>query len=132
MGHMDRPTKALIIGIGLGALVAAGGFLNALHLERRVDNLSAQCQSQSRQERESPNPPAWGGILVCDPNTLIKPQDQESPPGVQGQIIATQQSLERARRWPLPVGFAIAVIFALPWAWYFLLNRIREFRNAIR
>ena len=129
---MDRPTKALIIGILAGVLVVGAGFLNVTRLERGVDRLSTQCRSQAQREKEVPNPPGWGGVLVCDAPTLVQLEGQHAHPGIQGEIVAAHQKLVRAKQWPVPIGLAIAVALTLPWAWYFLLNRIRELRNAVR
>jgi hypothetical protein len=39
-------------------------------------------------------------------------------------------AISRSKRWPMQAAAVIAILGALPWAWYFLLRRIAELRAA--
>jgi len=53
----------------------------------------------------------------------------DQDPGIQGELAVARRSF--ASDWPVAGSAAIVLLCALPWAWYFLLRRIRELREAI-
>ena len=124
---MDTPTKTLIIGLLAGGLIAATGVTNSRRLERRIEDLRLKCVSDGRKEASRPDyPRSWE--LICDPTELG--QGAQSLVGVQQELVNEQRALWRWERLtPLAVG--IGGVLALPWAWYFVLRRVRELRDAI-
>lgn len=50
---------------------------------------------------------------------------------VQLKIVATERALRTSQRWWLVLASLILLASALPSAWYFFLDRIRELRHAI-
>lgn len=118
---MDRPTKAVIAGVGLAAALVAAGFLDAYRRDRQIADLVAQC------EKDRENVERYK--LVCEPHVLVQ-LDSEGP-GIQGQIIAAQNNANWAFEHFLLAAVVAFVLLALPYAWCFFLRRVRELRDAI-
>ena len=74
-------------------------------------------------------PDSFEGI---SPNSKFIQLDRSSPNvGVQAEIVTTQRAIWRWERWPYAAATLVALLSGLPWAWYFLLRRIRELRDVI-
>ena len=130
MGTINRPLTSLMIGIVLVCSAVAGDWLYSRHLVAQLNRLVAECKHQAAHEQSLPH----GFTLLCEPSDL---EDLEQPvdvpmPGVQGEIVAAKERLESKPTWPAPLAALLAVVLSLPWLWYFLLNRLRELRNALR
>ena len=68
------------------------------------------------------------GSFICDPLDLFSVSG--SPVGVQKQIMETYSQ----RDWfdfSLVIGGWLFAILAVPYSWYFLLRRLREFTRAM-
>ncbi len=146
---MDKPTKALILGVLVGAFAAGAGLMNSHRLERKVQELQTRCLAQQeiaedfeqfRKEANTPGgysavpPPPPGflseeAILRCEPIMLAR--SNAKLVGTRQELATAQREIWQWRQWSISGGLAIAVFFALPWVWYFLLRRIRELREAI-
>jgi hypothetical protein len=107
--------------------VLAIGFANVWRIERKVAQIHAACVKKGKAPDEFSK---LGAELLCDPKELARSTDND-PPGVQGELARAQRQLFRWQEWPTRVGLLIALLCAIPWAWYFVLDRIREFREAI-
>jgi hypothetical protein len=70
----------------------------------------------------------FSGKMTCDPIELAR---SDRYTGIQGQLAAAERDLLRWDNWPQISGIAILLLCSLPWFWYFLLRRIREFREAL-
>ena len=132
---MDKPTKVLIFGVIVGALVAGGGLTNSYRLEHNVEELQTRCVAKGAKgvERGTILRTAKGLVFLCDP---VRLEDSNSDlVGLQGELATAQRKLSQWNRsWePFLVlgGLAITFFLALPWVWYFLLRRISELRGAI-
>ncbi|MCJ7603600.1 MAG: hypothetical protein MUO63_19130 [Desulfobulbaceae bacterium] len=122
---MDKPLKALIVGLLLGATVAVVSWVKVDRYEDRLKELRVACEKESETSGFS----KFGGTLICDPAELVSISN--TPPGIQGELVAAQQAL---RQWKETGPFAsgiIILLLGLPWAWYFLLSRLRELREAL-
>ena len=123
---MTGPTKALVAGVLVGALVFATGSANTCRLERRGSELKVTCIEDGKTSDLA----KLGGELICDPIELAR-STGDDPPGVQGNLARAQRQLLTWQQWPIPIAFLVVVAFGLPWAWCFLLRRIRELREAL-
>lgn len=124
---MKFPTKALLIGCAVAASVAAIGFGYEYHLGSKVSRLEAQCIEESK--RGSPAA-AFGknDALVCDRDTLAELPESV---GIQAEIVAAHRKAKHHDDWYYGLAIGVLIFSSLPYLWYFLLQRIRELRNAI-
>jgi hypothetical protein len=129
---MDKLAKLLAAGVVCGLAIASLGLANTYRLEWKIEKLSAACVAEGERDRNTPDAPAWKRdiILLCDAETLAK-DTTHIPPGIQGELVSARLALDSSRRWPFLLAMAIAGVLAVPWCWYFLLNRIRELREAL-
>ena len=71
-----------------------------------------------------------GGSTPCDPGELAKGVYEDAR-GLQADVRQAQMALLRWQRWPSRIAILGFGLLAVPWTWYFLLQRIRELREAI-
>jgi hypothetical protein len=131
--NLDKPAKILIGGIFACALIYGLGVANTSRLERRVQELQKACVAETETEAQKQGTLSalvsiFSGKMTCDPIVLAR-SDRHT--GIQGQLAAAEHDLSRWDSWPLVSGVAILFLCSLPWLWYFLLRRIREFREAL-
>lgn len=92
--------------------MAASDFINTHRLQAKLEELhTAQ----------------YGGKLLCDPRDLARSNSSSALPRIQGQLVKTQHELWGSEQWPVLLGAAITLLLAVPWTWYFLLRRLKEF-----
>jgi hypothetical protein len=131
--NLDKPAKILFGGIFAGALIYGLGVANTSRLERRVQELQKACVAETEAEAKkqgtlSALTSIFSGKMICDPVELAR---SDSYTGIQGQLAAAERDLLGWDNWPQISGIAILFLCSLPWLWYFLLRRIREFREAL-
>jgi hypothetical protein len=131
--NLDKPAKILFGGIFAGTLIYGLGVMHTSHLERRVQELQKACVAETEAEAKkqgafSALASMFSGKMTCDPIELAR---SNSYTGVQGQLATAERDLLRWDSWPQTSGIAIPLLCSLPWLWYFLLRRIREFREAV-
>jgi hypothetical protein len=131
--NLDKPAKILFGGIFAGTLIYGLGVMHTSHLERRVQELQKACVAETEAEAKkqgtlSALASMFSGKMTCDPIELAR---SDSYTGVQGQLATAERDLLRWDSWPQTSGIAILLLCSLPWLWYFLLRRIREFREAV-
>ena len=68
--------------------------------------------------------------MICTADQLKPLQYEHMPVGIQGAIIATAQKAEDVEAKCLMLAGLFPLILGIPWVWYFLLARVREFREA--
>lgn len=123
---MKRSTSILVGGLSLAALVAgASAFVRHQHSTREA-GLIAACERESNSSSADPFP----GKLVCDPTELGSLIADSPHVGVQAEIVAAHEAVQGAEEWNI-IAALMAVVSAVPWAWYFLLRRISELRSAV-
>jgi hypothetical protein len=130
---LDKPAKILISGIFVGALIYGLGEVNTSRLERRVQELQRACVAETEAEAKkqgtfSALASIFSGKAICDPVELAR---SDGYTGIQGQLAAAERDLLGWDNWPQISGIAMLFLCSLPWLWYFLLRRIREFREAL-
>jgi hypothetical protein len=149
---MDRPTKILACGALIAGVIAGFDVIGAAQHSRNVETLRhvrddavARCVAEGKAEKkpsadkflsaESP----WEVTrveMLCNPQTLIDLGGESI--GVQKDLVSAQQNLDREESdgepapWPYLLAAMIFGLSLVPWAWYFLLRRIRELAAAIR
>ena len=131
---MDKPTKVLIFGVVLGAVVVGVSSVNTHRLERKVEKLRIVCMAEGDREASIRGSAMrivakYEGKLLCDPGELARAREDSL--GIQGQLARVQRAIWRWQSWAIPLGIATALLCVLPWSWYFLLRRICELRKAI-
>jgi hypothetical protein len=130
---LDKPTKVLIGGIFVGALIYGLGEMNTHRLERRVQELQKACVAEKEAEAKkqgtfSALTSIFTGKPTCDPVELAR---LDSDIGIQGQLAAAERELLQWDNWPAITGVVLVVMCSLPWLWHCFLRRIRELREAI-
>jgi hypothetical protein len=120
---MDKPTKLLFVGAALALLILLGGYLASAHNNSQTASLVEKCKA------ETAIAPTWAK-LVCDPNVISK-LGLDDLGGIQKQIMESITSSERTFNNAIIFAISVFLLFGAPFAWYFLLRRIRELREAI-
>lgn len=127
---MDKPTKYLFAGLALAALICIVGYLASLYENSQLTSLVEKCNAEALQAPKGPWLNYRKAPLVCDPADLAGLRVSDVV-GVQKEIVVTQLNVGRALNNSLVLAVIVLVLFAAPYAWYFLLRRIRELRDAI-
>lgn len=123
---MDKSTKIFLGGVICAAIIAAVGFANTHRLESKVRNLEAECVEEDKRENKL-KPGESGWMTICDAESL----GLEGYVGIQARLAAAKREVSDSERWPYVLAAGVLVFSGVPWAWYFLLRRIRELRDAI-
>ena len=108
----------------------------------KIKNLLEKVQALAERgiegEREAAIPGSYsalaaqyGGKSLCNPIALQQREAASTPPGAQGHLVQAHRELEAWRPWPNLIGGLVALSFALPWFWYFVLRRVGELRHAV-
>lgn len=119
---MDKLTNLMVSGATVAAIIASAGAFNTHRLESRIHDLESACISIPEAKKEIDFRPICDAASLASLNNLT---------GVQAEIVATQRAISDSSGWPYILAGLIFVLTGLPWAWYFLLRRIRELRDAI-
>jgi len=131
---MEKLTKLMVSGATVAAIIISAGALNTHRLESRLRDLESAC---IQEERRSITEAAKEGLGFqpdpsnCDAESLVRLKGPDLPKGVQAEIVSVQRAIGDSSGWPYILAGLIFVLTGLPWAWYFLLRRIRELRDAI-
>ena len=119
------------MGIVLAGITIAGGYLTSLRDESELASLVAKCRSEASAAPKGPWLDYQKAPLVCDPIVLSKLTAGDAV-GIQREIVESASSSGEIYRISIAVAILLFVGFSLPYAWYFLLRRIRELSGAIR
>jgi hypothetical protein len=125
---MDRPTKILIGAVVTGLLSIGLGFAASKYFESELKNLVQACEVESQHSRATAKHEWQKAALVCEPAALSGLGDTK---GIQARIVDTQRKVHAWLDSSRFLAILIVTIGVLPYAWYFLLRRIRELRGAI-
>jgi hypothetical protein len=141
---MERPTKILDCGVLIAGTIAgvnaglnvfeAGGHPRRVELLQRTrDEMQARCVADGESRKRSGQ--WWASLpLVCDPSTLMNFAIPLA--GVQKDLAAAERQRDveeyrQPREWPFLLAVLIAGCSAVPWIWYFILQRVRELSDAV-
>jgi hypothetical protein len=125
---MDKPAKMLLGGTICAAVVAAVGFTNTHRLESKLRNLEVECVEEGKRKKLE----SGRLTLICDAEWLaVAERDSEALVGIQARLAAVKREVSGFERWLYVLAVGVLGFSGVPWAWYFLLRRIRELRDAI-
>jgi hypothetical protein len=132
---MDRQTKSLLVGTGLALLILIAGYMTSIYDNSQLSSKVEKCKTMNVQAAQAPkNPklPPWAVAIpmVCEPDSLAKLRVDDAA-GIQKQIVEALASSGKTFNYAKIIAPLTFLLFCLPYAWYFLLRRIREFRDAI-
>ena len=147
---MQKPTKFFLAGILAALIVSCAGYIWAGHLETRLDVLRTHCTNdlktkydKEKQENEIRKPSTPQRPLTGWESSFVPDSPASSPvcdswalralgnlEGVQKEFVDAQDLVYRINMYPFWAG-VILFFSAIPWAWYFLLRRLKELREAI-
>lgn len=114
-----KPKPLLILGFILAVLTLAAGMAGHEWQERRLDEALSECHKG----------PEWRGFRpLCKVEEV---RGISSPVGVQAEIASADKWKSRFFWIANNLAPFILMLFALPFIWYFLLDRISELRDAI-
>ena len=102
----------LLVGVVAAGLVFAAGKWNTQRLDRNAEDVLNQCYESAKAQPAELLIPS---VTVCDEN-----------------YPAALASIQSTDKWSRVSAIVIALLGALPLAWYFLLRRISELGAAFR
>lgn len=117
---MNKSIKILIGGLSVAAIVIVVGLVNTYRLDSKVQQLELTCIEEGKVDKSS----EWE--LVCEAKQLSL-----DSVGIQLEIAEAQLDAKKSREWPYIFALGILAISVVPFAWYFLLARVRELHDAI-
>jgi len=132
MAILQLPTKLLIVGMAIGIAVVGIGYATTRYRLAQVEALVAECQTEHKRAPVSKEKPWRNDPLVCDPVDLRRLTSDSPAVGIQAQIVSASSAAGTYFDVSLYLAALIAIVFAIPFAWHFLLRRIRELGDAIR
>jgi hypothetical protein len=125
---MKGRNKILLGGVLLAAAIVIVGVSGRLYYAYRLSGLVAECETHNVPEPRPYNYDA--GPSLCDPAMIYA--RGTGAYGIQGEIqTAYLDSKIFMSGFPIAAG-SIALLFAVPWLWYFFLRRLAELRRAGR
>jgi hypothetical protein len=129
---MTKSTKLLLFGIFLAFVVVAVGYTTLRHEESALSSLVLKCRSEGSSNEEGP----WNNYQpakkqVCDPKVLLDIGLADLN-GIQKEIAVAASAKGDVYKNSVFLAIAIFVVLGVPYAWYFLLRRVREISAAIR
>lgn len=127
---MDKPTKYFVVGIAIAVLICIAGYLATIYEKSQITSLVEKCNAEATQAPKGPWLEYQKAPLVCDPAKLSE-LGMNDVVGVQREIGLAQRNAGKVFNNALMAAIVVLILFAAPYAWYFLLRRIRELRNAI-
>lgn len=120
--------RLLAVGAVAAVLIFSAGYSLETYEKSRLPDLMLKCKSVP-SATESWEPPEVKAER-CNPALLAK-LDPGKLSSLQREIVDAQSWERQAAVSTLPIAIVVFIILALPFAWYFLLDRVRELRHAI-
>lgn len=125
---MSKQAKIFFIGVVVGFIVLAVGYALDRRDQSALDELVAKCKTETIEAPKGPWLKYQVAPLVCEPSELIK---YTKLVGVQQEIVQSYWERGNSFFWSQVLAVLLLGVFALPYAWYFLLRRVRELVKAI-
>jgi hypothetical protein len=125
-----RAVWSLAAGIVVAGLVLGWGYIQAQRVRRTLRTVIADCEKPINAPKDDP---LANAKRICDPKELMEFSDLRTSPleGDQGKIEALATEADDDRASSRFRALAVLLIFCLPLAWYFVLDRIREISAAV-
>ncbi len=119
---MTISTKLLIGGASLAALIFLAGVAGSEWSKSRVSVLIEECKVEP--------PDTFGGLMVCDLPTLQLGRRSDLV-GVQAEIVNADRNVSFYFELGTVLALVVLALSTVPFGWYFLLDRLREVRDAL-
>lgn len=152
--HLQRWTWIAVGGLIAAGVVLAAGVMNANRLQEmalRADICDLPVPTKEDVEaiatKKPFDPDAYlqdrlgaGNKSTIDPDIAAAFAEKDAEKAEAKRIadcrakvgkVPDAAAISRSKRWPMRGAAVIAILGALPWAWYFLLRRVAELRAAI-
>lgn len=128
---MDKSIKLAVAGLALASVAIGGGYLVRCNEESALEALVTRCKAEALSAPKGPWLNYQKAPLICEPTELsgLSPKDAV---GIQRDIVVLAPSAGRIFRFSTLVAAALLAFFCAPYAWYFLLRRVREISSAVR
>lgn len=127
---MEKPTKSFLLGIASGVLILGLGYLSYLQDDSKLNELVERCKAEATHTPKGPWLKWQKAPLVCEPPELSGLGMNELT-GIQKEIAGLHLKLGRTFETSKIITVFVIIFFSLPYAWYFLLRRIKELRNSL-
>lgn len=127
---MERHTKYFLVGATLASIILLGGYLTSIYDNSQLSSLVAKCKAETAQAPKGPWLDFQKAALVCEPDVLSK-LGAENAVGIQKEIVVSRSASGRTFNNAKVTALVVFLLFGTPYAWYFLLRRIRELRDAV-
>jgi len=125
---MSKPAKIFFLGVVVGLIVLAVGYTLDKREQSALDSLIAKCKTETMGAPKGPWQKFQDVPLVCEPAELLIYPDII---GVQKEVRQSYLGRGDYFFWSQLLAVLVLGVFALPYAWYFLMRRIRELVEAI-
>jgi hypothetical protein len=125
---MSKPAKIFLLGVVVGVIVLMVGYALDKRQQDSLESLVAKCKTETMEAPKGPWEKYQEAPLVCEPSELVIYPDVI---GVQKDVRQSYLGRGDYLFWSQLLAMALLGVFALPYAWYFLLRRVRELVKAI-
>jgi len=125
---MSKPAKVFFLGVVLSLIVMAVGYALDKREQAALGALIAKCKTETMGAPKVPWHKYQEAPLVCEPAELV---DYPDLIGIQKEIRQSYWGRGDDFFWSKLLAVLLLGVFALPYAWYFLLRRVRELVKAI-
>lgn len=131
---MTKIDRIALVTLMLATLSAGAAYVQVQRSERTVSATVERCEEENvalAARPPVPNEPWQNDPYVCDPAVLPNLVDlKKENVGIQREIVIARSKVYEPQTVYLGAAL-IAMLGCTPWAWYFLLRRIRELVLAI-
>lgn len=130
---MQKPTKVLLVGSAIAISLSGAAFVIAEHADAKVDQAVAACKAADARRDNDPMKPWTQYALLCDPSDFYGKGMSEVWVSPQKEVRDAIEARGSNNLSGAMYGFSFLIAFLsfIPWAWYFLLRRLREVRDAL-
>lgn len=104
--------------------------MTSIYDNSQLSSLVEKCKAEMVQAPKGPWLDYQKDPLVCDPDVLSK-LGVDDAVGIQKEIVVSLSKSGRTFDNAKVIALIVFVLFGIPFAWYFLLRRIRELRDAV-
>ncbi|NSX08774.1 hypothetical protein HTX81_09315 [Pseudomonas lini] len=125
---MSKPAKIFFLGVVVCLVVLAVGYLLDKREQSTLDSLIAKCKTETMEAPTGPWQKYQEAPLVCEPTELLIYPDII---GIQKEVRQSYLGRGDYFSWSQLLAVLLMGVFVLPYAWYFLLRRVRELVKAI-
>ena len=130
--RIEMPTRIFLGGLVVALFVLGVGYTAVLVNKLHLVDLVAQCESKNSGATQEKDKDGWENVpIVCEPEILAQLSSNPPSVGIQAQIEDVYRQGQRKFDQAIFIAYIVAFFSVVPYAWYFLLRRVRELHNAI-